>query len=1313
MPKLKFTSPTGQTLEVDSPDGSTPSEGELDEMFSKAYPTAVPQQGMISKAWDWATNPLGKTYPLVKQIADADQAKILSGADRMGIGGIMRGISKVNPLSPLVGASEQTSPLDLASAAIPTGRLGMVLNLAASAGVTGQGLMNLRDAYNSGDWSKVPQGTLQLVLGGLGVASSGVGKKTAGVSDEIATGFSGARTATTLDVPSTAVGDAPLAFGPGAGSQSAGRPPAAPAVPAIAPQTGTGAVAPPPPPLQSAQWGVSRGTSSLGQSIPASQASVVEVAKSDLVRAQQMAKEADAALKAHTPALLENESRGIKKADEKVKELVKHRIAAIERAKKAERALVDAKIAEKKAQVTAAKAGEGRAGDYENDVNLVHQQFPDEGVPPVPKIGAASPNSTPSPTGSAATPPPPTPPAPPEPLFPNPPKPEMDDFSRAAQEADEAVSQLPPDVAERVGQLPAVPEGHTRVYRREGPLSREGGTWFSTNLAEAANYNDGVGTLKYVDVPTARLEAENLRLGRDAGLRGEFDFAGGMEGYAARAGEVPPMVAAKESGDTLTNQLQGSLDATKGIDEGILAPQGSPRLAAPKPEQPAILENFSDLSRSGEQGFFHPSIILDAAKAANRGVGDFLRASVAGDIPTALRNVQSGLRMVGQAMIENPLAAGHQKIIAARLRSQGKMKEAAEADRAAKFFMEAAKAFPRATFEEGAASLADGLQIVTGGKWRPAWGNPSAFGDRVKLMKDRGDVKLGDKLGDFSSAALTGDGAWRKGIMFFNIMGDRFINRTYLRSGVDAAQKVFGASSPQHLEQMAASNPTMAKVLQEFLVDTGSEAFRASWQNTAASGYTKTLIKALDETPLGLVVQPFAKAFFANMLPNIAEKIPGLAFGSKRVRNSFEYQSNKKLIELLGQNAQGNPAIQKQLSALKKTQVALQADGIYHPSKIYARMAMGPLVVAGAIYRRLQAGDDGTEFDQTPVELGSDGKATKVASFTSQAGEDLPFWYLGDRIAHQIIADREGRPSKYDGKAGVASLGPLMKSLYGSRYGVGNPAFDLIGAIAGGKQELDAAFLDRTVRSISEDLGRMAGAGSWLGGTARRVAAAHDPEEAKIRRGDVTESRGPLARVKESFAEGFQTQIPKNAFGIPDRTSLPESLSWSKGRAASTPDPMEPLTGGSREDYDKLVAAGKPVSALLSLIPGSSRFEVSRLDRFANEHQGKVSLAQILPRRTQQPAYDKLVLAHLTEGLQKRAIPALEAGKIDKLSPDSQVEWFQSLASIREDAKKKASREFKKLTGEWPAGVLDKKDQKKEKRLEKRSMKKELRQVGY
>lgn len=37
MPDLKFTNPQGQTLTVNSPDGSVPSEGELDSMFSKAY----------------------------------------------------------------------------------------------------------------------------------------------------------------------------------------------------------------------------------------------------------------------------------------------------------------------------------------------------------------------------------------------------------------------------------------------------------------------------------------------------------------------------------------------------------------------------------------------------------------------------------------------------------------------------------------------------------------------------------------------------------------------------------------------------------------------------------------------------------------------------------------------------------------------------------------------------------------------------------------------------------------------------------------------------------------------------------------------------------------------------------------------------------------------------------------------------------------------------------------------------------------------------------------------------------------------------
>jgi hypothetical protein len=1179
---------------------------------------ATPQRGAIGRAWDFATKPITEhmtaagvspefTSTVAKGLGTGFEMLIPGGRARaaldMWADRIPGAIRKPLQALPTPGSFvEQASPLDVATApAGMAGRAGLggrLVEMAQAAGIGTEGILQLKKAQETGDWSEVPGGVVRLVLAkmGMGGGISGLGGK---ISDEIPIPegeISAFEKATRAKMRAS---DAPFAEG--------------------ATTAGASELSPPPQLSSFEQRLRAQGPESVG----------TEPLTSPTAGTSSPGSTYEAKLRQHTAG------------------------------------------ASGTGELPNPGAGHQKRLSYEEKLRAANAAMPETGDNVLDlDAGAATPG-----------------PAIYDPALAG------DDLMRAAQEAEQAVTTMSPEVAAKVGALPPTPEGMTRVYRGEGELSTEGSTWFTTEAAEAASYAAG-GRLKYVDVPTARLEQLNESLGRSGPPAGEFDFSGGMEGYAARAQEVPG-IAGSQAGlpvdppTSLEKQLQDSLALTKGVESPLGT--GAPRLAP----------------RSGESGFITTDFIKDAYTKTNQAVGDFLRSSVAGDIPTAIRNVQSGLRMVGEAMFENPIAAGFENLAASRARASGNVTAALDHDRAAKLFMETSKAFAGATFEEGAATLADALSFISRGKVAPQWGNPSTFKERTNLMREVGDKKLADKLDDFSSAALTGDSGWRKGLMFFNIIGDRFINRTFLKAHVDAAQRVFGASSPQQLEALAARNPVVREKLQEFLVNAGSEAFRASWQNTAASGYTKTLIKALDNTPLGLVVQPFGKAFFANMLPNILEKVPGLAFGSKRVRNSFEFQSNKNAMKML-QGMPSTPATRAQIAHLRGQNSLLAQEGVYAPSKIYARMVTGPVLMTAAIAARLDRGDDGTEFDQTAVELGADGKATKVASWTSQMGEDLPFIYLGDRIAHEIIAKREGRPSKYEGKDGVASLKPLMKAIYGSRYGVANPALDMIAGGLSGKQEFDSGYVDRTARAIAEDLGRMAGAGSWLGGTARRIAAANDPEEAKLRRGDVTQSRGPLARVKEAFVEGAQTQIP----GL--RKQLPESQAWSKLAPGRTVDPLEPLTGQIKmDDVEKLANAGKPVSALLSILPGSSRFEVSKLDQFANAHQGKVSLSQILPRRTQEPAFDELMMKHLRDGLTKRALPALESGKIDKLSPEAQVVWFGNLAKIRDQAHDKATRDFRRLTGAWPQAEEEKRAAEKKKREAKRQTKRELRSVEY
>jgi hypothetical protein len=1214
-------------LDLDEPE-APPGPGEsglsLTDLMTGKKP--APQPGMLSRAWNFATTPILDHWkaaapsmaPEIDRYGEAVEKvgnlvprpwgmtpEIPEWQRNLGRKIAPGVVDKLTQIPRLGQMAQEGTPLDAVSSAIPSGRLGALLNAAAGAGIGAEGLAQLREAYETNDWTKVPTGLARLALGALGVSSV----KGSGAADDVAK--VAPTSTTTSGIPdSVPVSAEPVGFGSGSLSQSAGRPPE---VPPLAPVSGTPTSLAPPPTLSSVEWRPSAGSST---QVPAGRAAPPGGAQTPPTAA---------ASSGSTPP----------------KKTLEQRMAEVQVEQKAEW-----------------------------DPN----QLLDLDAPPAASVDTAT-ASVPSGGRNLAAASQPTAPA----------------------GAPAGARQF------EVGGFQATHNPKTKTVALKGPQGEKVTGKIHDDFVEmtsigkgkAENSKTAVDALRALGIAESKpvlFTSTNLSI--DGGNfrkrmleRGDLLQIDGKLVLKGTEGLTPP-------------KLESALQKSVEIAEPLRASGASPT------EITSQLKN----QRSGEAGFVDPQLLVDAAKSVNRGTGDILRMSVAGDIPTAIRNVQSGLRMVGQAMFEGPIAAGFDLAAASKAAGAGQVSKSMELKRAAQLQMEASKAFAGATFSEGASTFADAISLLSGGRVKPQWGNPSGFADRLRLMENVGDKKLAKKLGDFSSTSAGVDlnSKFKKGLMFFNILGDRFINKTYLKAHVDAAQKVFGASSPQQLEQMAARNPVIKAQLQEYLTNAGSEAFRASWQNEAASGYTKALISALDNTPAGIIIQPFAKAFFANMLPNVLEKIPGVAFASKRVRNSFDFQANKTRIEQLGRMPQ-TPAVKQEIAKWRNENRKLAEGGIYAPSKIYARMTMGGMMLTAAVMRRLYQGDDGTEFDQMPIEVGEDGKAKKVASFTSQAGEDLPFWYLGDRIAHSIIAQREGRPSKYAGESGTTSLKGLMRAMYGSRYGVQTPAMDMIGSLISGKSKFDDDYIDRMARGISEDLGRMAGAGSWLGGTARRFAAEADPEEAKLRRGDVTESTGPLARVLESGKEGFQTQIPKNPFGLPDRTQLPESISWSKLDTAKSIDPLEPLKGGSIGDAEKLAQQGKPISALLSLVPGSTRMEVSALDRFASEHQDQISLSEILPRRTQQPAYDALVLKHLKAGLEKKALPLLESGRIYELSPESQVAWFRTLPKIREQATDRAAREFRSMTGTYPEGELERRQKEREKRVKRRVMRRELR----
>lgn len=97
MPELNFTNPQGQTLKVNSPDGSTPSESELDSMFSKAYGSEQPS------ALDEATSGLvASTQPKPSRTSGNVISDIAGDVSRGALNSFAGTVDKVNAANSLL-----------------------------------------------------------------------------------------------------------------------------------------------------------------------------------------------------------------------------------------------------------------------------------------------------------------------------------------------------------------------------------------------------------------------------------------------------------------------------------------------------------------------------------------------------------------------------------------------------------------------------------------------------------------------------------------------------------------------------------------------------------------------------------------------------------------------------------------------------------------------------------------------------------------------------------------------------------------------------------------------------------------------------------------------------------------------------------------------------------------------------------------------------------------------------------------------------------------------------------------------------------
>jgi hypothetical protein len=807
---------------------------------------------------------------------------------------------------------------------------------------------------------------------------------------------------------------------------------------------------------------------------------------------------------------------------------------------------------------------------------------------------------------------------------------------------------------------PRVPEGEVGALR----LSGEGPKSLADFVAEAADATPELDPTVEGGGSSA-LSAEELR----RSLRGEVYYRVNADGSLSYQGPQPDPAGSLRPGEGVVKvvrgqnpevvQANGSYSTVHAKFNRSEVGRGLPMADQPvgaRPWDPGIESAGSLL------GAVSPQNVKDFVRAST----DFARASVAGQFGVSVRNVASGWRQIIEATIGNPLAAAQAAAKAQVLESMGQQRKAASYREAAKNFLEVGKAYPVATWRGIVDTMADAADFLKNkGQASPPSGR---FAQDLQVLKATGNRPLAERMKAFSDPTFGRTGQIRKFMMFFSILGDRFVNRTFLDAGVQGLQNHFGAKTIPDLLAHLDGDQAAMDFARDSLAEATGEAFRASWQQMSPEKtLSRNLVSKMETTALGnvigLVTNPFPRALLSNMLPNIIEKTP-LFFLSKRVQNSYKHFNLRGQRELLResiakQTAQGqvNAADVKALRKVVREMTSLEKDTIYHPSMIAARVALGGVVASAFAARRLMSGDDLTEFDELKVP-GTD----RIASLTSQLGEDLPFAFVGDIMGHWLLSQQTGKPFKYEGKDGVVKIGDLGRALYGSRYGMPTPGLDLAGELAGamlgtgGGDEVKVDYLQRLMSGVLEGLGRMYGAGAWLGEGARSTAELMQPEEAKVRRTDV----GPQ---DQALIRGFQSQIP----GM--RQELPESPRWSKLDVGKREFPVASLAG-----YEQTLAP---------------------LEKFMRAN--RIDPGDVLPRRSEDPKFDLIYLEKFKQQVEKNVFPKLE--RSENMTQAGRASWFESIMKrTRAGAKRLAEVEYKRQTGQPAPSILKEREQEKKKR---------------
>jgi hypothetical protein len=669
-------------------------------------------------------------------------------------------------------------------------------------------------------------------------------------------------------------------------------------------------------------------------------------------------------------------------------------------------------------------------------------------------------------------------------------------------------------------------------------------------------------------------------------------------------------------------------------------------------------------------------------------VGELLRASIAGSPHTAAVNLTSLHRMGLKEWVTSPVRATAAAIEAGVQRAAGNEKEANRLARASRMHLNTLRSLPSNYFPAMSDALADALHSL-----KHEGTKSGKFESILKLAEATAGKKHTERVRVLSTAELTPDTRLKRGLMILNVMGDRMGNRMFLGAAVDNLIKEYKVKTPEDLVNLAKTDPVKGAEIRQFMIEAIYEAQKATWNLPwTKSTLGGTIAQGVGRLPIiGLLTNPFAKAAFANGLANMLEVSPVLFMASRRVRDSFGHSLKR------AQLAKAKDP--KTIKRLKKQIRDLEETGIYSNAAILNRAATNSLLVGGIFYAwRMVRGNDGTLFDQIPMDEDDKGKVKQIARLTALLGEDLPAAMIGDYLAYLSLQEKDpSTPNPYQGKEGKNHWASLVQqSIYGSRYGLSNPVTGIIEGLLTGRA-MDDDYIKEILRRTAADVGKMAGAIGPLGGTARTVAEVASPEERITRRVDEPEGESLLEQLPAAFKKGFQSQVPGW------RQELPASPNWVSGEPRKRIGPVPSITG-SLSQAERLFNEGKYGEALVAALPGAPRGELNAMDRFINQYQHKVSYRDVLPSQSDDPAFDNIYAKYYAEELGKQKLfERMDSPKVDKLPEEMKLRMFREVGrQVRIKALRRAEVEYKKVFGDLP-------DELKEKFLDNETRKDELR----